>query len=132
VIVTSGTADKRSDMPPHQPHEPHEHHCVYMSFFLLEGWQVQFLDPDLKTSLPLKLTLADPETIRELARQGSARGTSDAMRMLEHAIHMGRGGVHLRLNDAQYRTLRQSGCPEQFPAYLDLVRKHHRRVWDRS
>jgi hypothetical protein len=32
-----------------------------MYFFLRSGWQVQFLEPDLKTPLPRKFTFADPE-----------------------------------------------------------------------
>jgi hypothetical protein len=111
---------------------PHERHRVYMSFFLMEGWQVQFLESDLKTSLPLKLTLGSPETIRQLARYGGALGSAEAKRTLEHAIHIGRGGVYLRLNPEQYRVLGRPKGPEQFAAYLGLVRKHHRRVWDRS
>ena len=38
-----------------------------MYFFLRSGWQAQFLQPDLKTPLPKKLTFQDPEKIRELA-----------------------------------------------------------------
>jgi hypothetical protein len=63
-----------------------------MYFFLRSGWQVQFLEPDLKTPLPRKLTFNDPEKIRELARRGEAWGTSEARQMLEHAIETGRGG----------------------------------------
>jgi hypothetical protein len=37
----------RYDKPSHQ---------VYMYFFKRGGWQVQFLEPDLKTPLPRKLT----------------------------------------------------------------------------
>jgi hypothetical protein len=47
-------------------------HPVYMHFFKRGGWQVQFLEPDLKTPLPRKLTFTDPEKIRELARRGEA------------------------------------------------------------
>src|ERR1700677_1604212 len=39
-----------------------------MTFFYRKGWQVQFLEPDLKTPLPRTFTFADPEKIRELAR----------------------------------------------------------------
>src|SRR6202041_2982080 len=53
-------------------------HRVYMTFFLREGWYVQFLEADLKTPLPLKLTFADPEKIRELARRGEAWGDSES------------------------------------------------------
>jgi hypothetical protein len=88
----------RYDRPSHQ---------VYMYFFLRSGWQVQFLEPDLKTPLPRKLTFADPEKIRELARRREAWGTSEARQMLEHAIDTGRGGVYLRLTPAQYASLRR-------------------------
>lgn len=51
----------RYDRPSHQ---------VYMYFFKRGGWQVQFLEADLKTPLPRKLTFSDSEKIRELARRG--------------------------------------------------------------
>jgi hypothetical protein len=34
-------------------------HHVYMTFFLLGGWQIQFLSSDFRTGLPNKLTLAE-------------------------------------------------------------------------
>jgi hypothetical protein len=80
-------------------------HPVYMYFFKRGGWQVQFLEADLKTPLPRKLTFTGPEKIRELARRGEAWGTSKARPMLEHVIETGRGGVYLRLTPAQYRRL---------------------------
>jgi hypothetical protein len=67
----------RYDRPSHQ---------VYMYFFLRSGWQVQFLEPDLKTPLPRKLTFKDPQKIRELAKQGGAWRDSDSQQILEHAI----------------------------------------------
>ncbi|MEA2260566.1 MAG: hypothetical protein QOJ51_3391 [Acidobacteriaceae bacterium] len=76
-----------------------------MYFFLRSGWQVQFLEPDLKTPLPRKLTFADPEKTRELARHGGAWRDSESRQMLEHAIETGRGGVYLRLTPEQYRRL---------------------------
>jgi hypothetical protein len=82
-------------------------HRVYMYFFLRSGWQVQFLEPDLKTALPRKFTFADPEKIRELARRGEAWGDSESRQMLEHAIEKGRGGVYLRLTPEQYATLKR-------------------------
>jgi hypothetical protein len=57
----------RNDRPSHQ---------VYMFFFMRSGWQVQFLEANLKTPLPRKFTFADPEKIRELARRGEAWGDS--------------------------------------------------------
>jgi hypothetical protein len=79
-----------------------------MYFFLRSGWQVQFLEPDLKTPLPRKLTFADPEKIRELARRGEAGGTSEARQTLEYAIEVGRGGMYLHLTPEQYGKLRRS------------------------
>jgi hypothetical protein len=82
-------------------------HQVYMFFFKRGGWQVQFLEADLKTPLPRKLTFSDPEKIRELARRWEAWGTSEARQMLEHAIETGRGGVYLKLTPEQYTKLRR-------------------------
>jgi hypothetical protein len=87
----------RYDRPSHQ---------IYMYFFLRSGWQVQFLEPDLKTPLPRKLTFKDPQKmIRELAKRGGAWRDSDSQQILEHAIEAGRGGVYLRLTPEQYRRL---------------------------
>jgi hypothetical protein len=76
-----------------------------MSFFFRSGWQVQFLEADLKTPLPRKLTFTEPDKIRELARRGEAWDDSESRQMLEHAIETGRGGVFLRLTPDQYARL---------------------------
>jgi hypothetical protein len=76
-------------------------HHVFMTFFFRQGWQVQFLEADLKTPLPRKLTLTDPDKIRKLARRGEAWGDSESRQMLEHAIETDRGGVCLRLTPDQ-------------------------------
>ena len=39
---------------------------VYMYFMLRSGWHCQFLEPDLKTALPKKLTFTDARKIVEL------------------------------------------------------------------
>jgi hypothetical protein len=90
----------RYDRPSHQ---------VYMYFFNLQsGWLGDSVPgAKLEDSLPRKLTFADPEKIRELARRGEAWGTSEAKQMLEHAIETGRGGIYLRLSSAQYARLKQ-------------------------
>jgi hypothetical protein len=80
-------------------------HRVYMSFFFRSGWQVQFLEADLRTPLPRTLTFTDPDKIRELARRGEAWGDQESRQMLEHAIETGRGGVFLRLTPDQYARL---------------------------
>jgi hypothetical protein len=53
-------------------------HRVFMTFFYRKGWQVQFVEADLKTPLPRTFTFADPEKIRELARRGEAWGDSES------------------------------------------------------
>jgi hypothetical protein len=68
---------------------------------------VQFLEPDLKTPLPRKLTFTDREKIRELARRGEAWNDAESRQILEHAIETGRGGVYLRLTPEQYGNLRR-------------------------
>jgi hypothetical protein len=88
----------RYDKPTHQ---------VYMYFFKRDGWQVQFLEADLKTPLPCKLTFAHADKIRELARRGEALGSLEQKQALEHAIETGRGGCYLRLMPGQYAKLRQ-------------------------
>lgn len=82
-------------------------HRVFMTFFYRAGWQVQFVEADLKTPLPRTFTFADPEKVRELARRGEAWGTSEARQMLEYGIEVGRGGTYLRLTPGQYRKLRR-------------------------
>ena len=82
-------------------------HRVLMQFFLGEGWHVSFLEADARTVLPRKLTFADPEKIRELARRGEAWGNLESKQALEHGIETGRGGVWLRLTPEQYAKLRQ-------------------------
>jgi hypothetical protein len=82
-------------------------HRVYMSFFLRVGWQGQFLESDLKTPLPRKLTFASPDKIRALAKRGEAAGTLEDRAALEHAIETGRGGTYLRLTPEQYARLRR-------------------------
>jgi hypothetical protein len=79
-----------------------------MYFFKRGGWQVQFLESDLKTPLPRKLTFTDPEKIRELARRGGAWRDSESRQMLRHAIENGRGGIYLRLTPEQYGRLRRA------------------------
>jgi hypothetical protein len=49
-----------------------------MYFFKRDGWEVQFLEADLETPLPRKLTFADAEKIRELAKRGEARAMQRA------------------------------------------------------
>jgi hypothetical protein len=45
-------------------------HRVYMSFMERRGWQCQFLEADLQTPLPRKLTFASQDKIVELVERG--------------------------------------------------------------
>ena len=47
-------------------------HRVYMSFMQSNGWFCQFLEEDLKTPLPRKLTFVSSDKIIELAERAGA------------------------------------------------------------
>jgi len=98
-------------LPP--PHTPGERKClkcggvhrVYMYFFERRGWSCQFLEADLKTPLPKKLTFKHPEKIIAIAEHGGANLNLEGRQGLEHALRNGRGGVWLELTEEQYRKL---------------------------
>jgi hypothetical protein len=65
----------------------------------------KFLEADLKTPLPCKLTFATADKVRELIeRAGGIRATEDRQ-AFEYALTIGRGGVNLLLTEEQYRKL---------------------------
>ena len=78
-------------------------HLVYMLFMFGEGWVCPFLEEDLKTLLPRKVTLRSQEKMREMARRGGAGMSLDVLQALDHGIEIGRGGIWLELTDEQYR-----------------------------
>jgi hypothetical protein len=80
-------------------------HRVYLSFMRSQGWYCQFLEPDLKTSLPRTFTFASEDKLRELVERGGGMVDSESRNMVDHAIEMGRGGVYLNLTAEQYRKL---------------------------
>ena len=80
-------------------------HRVYMSFMQRNGWLCQFLEEDLKTSLPRKVTVANQENVREMAIRGGAAMNLDVLQALDHGIEIGRGGIWLEITDEQYRKL---------------------------
>lgn len=96
------------------PHSPGEKRCVtcggkhrvYMSFFLRDGWFCQFLEADLKTPLPKKLSFKDEEKIIELAQRGGAFSNLESRQAIDHAIAIDRGGVWLELTEEQYQKLK--------------------------
>jgi hypothetical protein len=78
-----------------------------MYYMIRDGWYCQFLEADLKTSLPKTFTFAIPEKIIELAERG--RGLKDlaSKQALEHGIEKGRGGIYLHLTHEQYNKLKR-------------------------
>ena len=82
-----------------------ERHRVYMSFMDRRGWQVQFLEADLKTPLPRRLHFTSPDKIIELVERGNGLPNLESRQALDLAIEVGRGGVFLSLTDAQYAKL---------------------------
>ena len=81
-------------------------HRVYLFFMLRNGWHCQFLEADLKTPLPLKLTFATPDKLVEIfERWGESRLLEDRSG-LEYAIQMGRGSIWLILSPEEYKKLK--------------------------
>jgi len=109
----------KSPLP--SPHSPGEKYCqrcqpkngplhrVYMYFMLREGWHCQFLEADLKTPLPKKLTFTHPQKIFELADRGGYSMNLEGRQALDHGIENGRGGIWLLLTEEQYRILKANG-----------------------
>ena len=83
-----------------------DHHPVYMYFQDRNGWQCQFLEKDLKTSLPRKLHFTSAEKVIELVERGGGITDQECRLMLDQAIVKGRGGVFLNLTAEQYAKLR--------------------------
>jgi hypothetical protein len=77
-----------------------------MSFMQRKGWTCQFLEPDLQTTLPRRLSFADVEKVRELVKRGGGMTDLESASALEHGIEIGRGGVWLNLTPAQYAKLK--------------------------
>jgi len=82
---------------------------VYVSFMLYaELWNCQFLEEDLKTSLPRKLNLSTSDKVIELIRRGGGIKDLADRQAVERAIGIGRGGAYLMLTGEQYQTLKQA------------------------
>jgi hypothetical protein len=56
---------------------PTDRHRVYMVFQDRYGWHCQFLEADLKTPLPRKLTFASPDKIIELVERWWLQGSGE-------------------------------------------------------
>jgi hypothetical protein len=80
-----------------------------MTFMLNQGWSCQFLEADLRTPLPRKLTFSSPDKILLLAEHTGALKDLATRQAVEHGIEMGRGGVYLMLTPEQYAKLKTRG-----------------------
>ena len=79
---------------------------VYCTFFLRDGWSVQFLEADAKTAVGRIRTFAEPDKIREMIARTPTKMNVEAKQALEYGISRGRGGLYLDLTEAQYRKLK--------------------------
>ena len=79
-----------------------------MHFMLVNhGWYCQFLEPDLKTSLPRKLTFKDSEKVVEMYDRFGVDKKLEDRAALEYGINQGRGSVWLSLTPEQYGKLKR-------------------------
>jgi hypothetical protein len=78
-----------------------------MHFMVSEGWYCQFLEEDLKTSLPRKLIFAGPEKIREMYDRFGIEKMLEDRSALEYGINNGRGALWLSLTAEQYQKLKR-------------------------
>jgi len=77
-----------------------------MQFVLRKGWYCQFLEEDMKTPLPRKLTFADDRKIWEMAKRGGFTLNIAGRQEIEEALRKGAGGIWLDLTPEQYAKLR--------------------------
>lgn len=82
-------------------------HRIYMSFAHVDGWCCQFLEEDLNTHLPRRLTFRSHQKVRELAERGGCALSLETLQALNHGLETGRGGVWLELSEEQYLKLKR-------------------------
>ena len=82
---------------------------IYMHFMMNKRWFCQFLEADLKTPLPRRISFSDEAKLFEMAERGGYRLNLEGRQAIEHAIHNGRGGIWLNLTDEQYAKLKENG-----------------------
>ena len=76
---------------------------VYMSFEFKAGWLCEFLDEDLKTMLPKRVTVKDEKKIWEMAKRGNFTLNISGRQEIEQALRRKRGGIWLELTPEQYQ-----------------------------
>jgi hypothetical protein len=78
---------------------------VYLGFQKRDHWDVWFMQPDLRTSLWLRLTFDNEDKIRQMAERGGGLPNLESRSMVDHGLEIGRGGVWLELPEDQYQKL---------------------------
>jgi hypothetical protein len=68
---------------------PTDRHSAYMSFMRSHGWYCQFLEVDLKTSLPRTLNFSSEDKVIELIERGGGFTDSESRNAVAHAIGFG-------------------------------------------
>jgi len=68
----------------------------------------QFLEEDLKTSLPRRLHFKDAEKIRTIVEKVGNFANLQDRQALDYGLAIGRGGVWLQLTEEQYQRLRSA------------------------
>lgn len=76
-----------------------------MHFMFRKGWFCQFLEEDLRTPVPRKVTVADEKKIFEMAKRGGFTLNITGRQELQEAIRKGVGGIWLELTPEQYEKL---------------------------
>ncbi len=74
---------------------------------LRDSWHIQFLEADLKSPLPRRLTFRDAAKIRELFDRFAAERKLEDRQALEYALENGRGSIWLNLTEEQYAKLKK-------------------------
>jgi hypothetical protein len=78
--------------------EPNDRHRIYMYFQDCSGWQCQFLEADLKTSLRLQMHFTSSDKLVEFVECGGGFIDHPEVRMmLDQGTGKGSGGVFLSL-----------------------------------
>jgi hypothetical protein len=85
--------------------DANDRHQVYMYFQDCNGWQCQFLEADLKTSLRRQMHFASSDRLIEFVERGGGFTDRESRLMLNQGIEKGRAGVFLSLTDELYTEL---------------------------
>lgn len=78
---------------------------MYMHFVFRKGWFCEFLEEDLKTPLPRKITVGDEQKIWEMAKRGGFTLNIAGRQELYEKVRKGGGGIWLELTPEQYAKL---------------------------